>query len=265
MLTSFLLNSTWLRTEAIGEVAPCLAAWNAPGGPRANGVVTAATEAAAMCGGSFEPGAPTTSSFIHGFFSIAQLGQFARAGVGLVARWGIPDLFDDRRQPKSGSDFDTALVASDLFLYVLYNSTVGPGNSPVLGVTGDEHSAALVYAHCASSSNYGTNGTVTIFAANPSESTVALKMSVPTRPRVTYLLTPAYDGERGLAAKTPVLNGDTAHPLSLDADGSLPRMDGEFCGEGGERRVACMDTLVLPPRSQGFFVLLGAASAACRG
>ena len=57
------------------------------------GVQAAVTEAAAMCGfNAIPPGAPTTSSFIHGFFSIAQLGQFAREGVALLARWGIPQL-----------------------------------------------------------------------------------------------------------------------------------------------------------------------------
>ena len=45
-----------------------------------------------MCGAAFAPGAPTTSSFIHGFFSVAQLGQFAREGVALLAQaiWRRP-------------------------------------------------------------------------------------------------------------------------------------------------------------------------------
>ena len=46
-----------------------------------------------MCGFStIPPGAPTTRSFIHGFFSVAQLGQYAREGLALVARWGIPQV-----------------------------------------------------------------------------------------------------------------------------------------------------------------------------
>lgn len=90
-LASFLLNESWLRHDIISRTAPCLAAWN--DGPRAAGVLAAVTEAAAMCGSTgIQPGAPTTSSFIHGFFSIAQLGQFAREGVALLARWGIPQL-----------------------------------------------------------------------------------------------------------------------------------------------------------------------------
>eukprot|EP00966_Prymnesium_polylepis_P152146 3514543-Prymnesium_polylepis.1 len=72
-LASFLLNTTWLRSETLGsQAAPCLAAWNA--GPRAAGLWLAVTEAAAMCGGTIAPGAPTTASFIHLFFSAAQLG-----------------------------------------------------------------------------------------------------------------------------------------------------------------------------------------------
>ena len=64
-LTSFLLNASWLRHEIISRTAPCLRAWN--DGPRAAGVLAAVTEAAAMCGyNAIPPGAPTTSSFIHG-------------------------------------------------------------------------------------------------------------------------------------------------------------------------------------------------------
>ena len=90
-LTSFLLNASWLRHEILSRTAPCLRAWNS--GPRAAGVLAAVTEAAAMCGFStIPPGAPTTRSFIHGFFSVAQLGQYAREGLALVARWGIPQV-----------------------------------------------------------------------------------------------------------------------------------------------------------------------------
>jgi hypothetical protein len=50
------------------------------------------------------------------------------AGVALLARWGIPQLLglDFRRAP-AGTPWDPGAVASDLFLYVLYNRTVGPG------------------------------------------------------------------------------------------------------------------------------------------
>jgi hypothetical protein len=62
-----------------------------------------------------------------------------------------------------------------------------------------------------------------------------------------------------LASRTPVLNGEQERPLQLGGDGSLPSMDGRFCGGLG-----CVEGLRLPPRSQGFFVLLAAqASAVC--
>ena len=123
-LTSFLLNASWLRYEIVSRTAPCLRAWNS--GPRAAGVQAAVTEAAAMCGYNTIPdGMPTTSSFIHGLFSVAQLRQFAREGVALLARWGIPQLLGlDGRRVTPGTPWDPSTVASDLFLYVLYNRTV---------------------------------------------------------------------------------------------------------------------------------------------
>lgn len=36
--------------------------------------------------GQISDGLPTTDTFVHGFFSIAQLGQFALAGVAMLAR-----------------------------------------------------------------------------------------------------------------------------------------------------------------------------------
>jgi len=249
-LTSFLLNSTWLRHDVVSRTAPCLRAWNS--GPRAAGVWAAVTEAAAMCGGDFAPGDPTTSSFIHGFFSVAQLGQFAREGVALLARWGIPQLLglDFRRVP-AGTPWDPASVAADLFLYVLYNQTVG---RRVLEVSGDAASDALVYAHCAKA---GNNGSVTLMAANPSAVATTLSLSLPARPRLEYVLTPS---SGNLSSRTPVLNGNAAQPLRLAADGSLPPMPAAYCSGGG----ACAEAITLPPRSWAFFVLLGArANMAC--
>ena len=174
-------------------------------------------------------------------------------------------------------------------------------NDNIVDCHWDCQSNALVYAHCANRRRYGRNGTVTLFAANPSASAVTLRLSppVPARPRLSYVLTPPRGpgGSDDLASKTPVLNGDDANPLALGADGSLPRMDGEFCGKSGNGSgsgsgsssgssnrsegvseedkgkskgksrgfLECDDALTLPARSQVFFVLLGAASPACAG
>lgn len=104
-------------------------------------------------------------------------------------------------------------------------------------------------------------GSVTLFAANPSTSAVALSVSVTTRPRLEFVMT-APNGD--LASQTPVLNGEEGSPLALAADGSLPPMQGRFRG-GGDADTDSEDTLHLPPRSQAFFVLLAADSASCGG
>ena len=211
--------------------------------------------------GKVTAGLPTPSTFVHGFFSIAQLGQFALAGVSMLARWGIPGLFG--REVRADGTWDPGGVASDFFLYAIYNRTVG---AAMLAVTGDEGSEVIVYCHCAARSVYGSNGTVTVFAANPSSSPVTLKLlpsassSPPAVPRQEFVLT-APDSVGGMASQTPVLNGRVASPLALGADGSLPPMPGRYCSRGS----GCEDDgLTLPPLSQGFFVLLGArATAAC--
>jgi hypothetical protein len=244
-LASFVLNTTWLRTQVLADGAACRPVLAGQGTGTSRNLPFAITETQSMCGGSFEPGAPTTASFINGFFTVANLGQWALAGASLVARWGIPELLNLGGGGASKRDWDTSQISSDFFLYHIYSTTVGHG---VLKVHGDEGSDALVYAHCASK-RYGANGTVTVFAANPSPRVVTLKLcpSLPVAPRMEWVLTaPGAD----LASMTPVLNGDTKNPLRVAADGSLPPMDGRFFNSGS--------MLTLPPRSQGFFVLLAA-------
>ena len=252
-----MLNASWLRTEiAAGPyVGPCLEAWDegysSGRGYRAGGMAIAATEAAAMCGGGIAPGAPTTASFIHGFFSVAQLGQFAVRGLSLVARWGIPDLLDMHGNGGGGGggggggDWDPKGVAADLFLYTIYKRTMGAGvlhvaSSSSLMPSSSSTSPppsppALVYAHCASGT---TNGSITVMAANPSNTTVMLTLpaGVPPRPRLEYVLTAPWAttnwGRRqNLSAHTPVLNGRDESPLMLAADGSLPAMEPRYCGD----------------------------------
>lgn len=246
-LTAFVLNSTWLRHGTLGPTSRCLDAWNAA--PRAQGLAVFVTEGAAASG-SPAPGTPGTDAFVHGFFSIAQLGQFARAGVAMVARWAVTRLVQ-----RHGSGLQaTWEAAADFFLYKLYQQTVGPG---VLSVAGDDASDALVYAHCAASS-YGTNGTVTIFAANPSALAITLEVAgMSSVPRIEYVLTAP---NNDVASSTPILNGNTASPLRLGTDGSLPPLPGNFCTSN----VDCSKMLTLPPLSQTFFVLLGADHEACK-
>ena len=134
------------------------------------------------------------------------------------------------------------------------------GAPDVLEVRGDESSDALVYAHCVKAgSGSGSNGSVTLMAANPSAATVTLSLAAtPTRPRLEYVLTPP---SGNLASHTPVLNGNGAQPLRLAADGSLPPMPANYCGSA-----ACAEAIALPPQSWSFFVLLGAgATEACGG
>ena len=87
-MTKWALSTSWLREQTLGAQAQkCLDVWT-NGGYKDDGMKLAVTEAAIMSGGEIE-GTPTVKDFMHSFFSIAQLGQFAMMGVDMVGRWSI--------------------------------------------------------------------------------------------------------------------------------------------------------------------------------
>jgi hypothetical protein len=253
-LASILLNATWLRDGIMAgsDAAACVATWNGGGGagaPRARGMQLWVTESSSSY--STDLPAPAQNSFLHGMFTVAELGQYARSGVGTVARWafseGSPFALLALNATRGAWD-----AAADYFVLHAYLKTVGSG---VLAVAGAEASdAVLVFAHCSAAPAAG-NGSVTVFAVNVSEDPQDLAVAgvAATAPRVEFVLT-APGGN--LSSFTPMLNGGGA-PLRLNDDGSLPPFPGAFVAEGGAA------LLTLPPRSQGFFVLLGAGAPAC--
>lgn len=59
VLSSFLLNTSWLRNSVLGQATECLPELQKTAASGSK-LPFAITEAQSMCGGSFEPGAPTT-------------------------------------------------------------------------------------------------------------------------------------------------------------------------------------------------------------
>ena len=268
-LEALLLNSSWLRHGILtgARSDACLAYWNS--GPRARGMRMWVTEASSSWnwpGGSppWPPGMPAQNSFLHGFFSLPQWGQYAATGVEVVARWALA---------LGGSfatlDFDTTHdrwdVAADFWLIVAHKRLLG---GAVLDVAGDDvlGSDALVYATCARrgasfadlatppQGGGGSNGSVTVMAVNPSLDAIELTLNVPAAPRWEYVFT-APGGN--LSALTSVLNGGP--PLRINADGSLPPLPGRFVGASDINARG----ITLPPQSQVFVVLLGAGVSDC--
>ena len=223
-------------------------------------------------------GGADVSSFMHGFFMVAELGQMAQRGVSLVARWSVTTLLKKVKASANAKDGDAHRsgsssgsggaapyhysAASDFWLYLLHNQTMGHG---VLGVSGDDvaGSDVLVYAHCAASTVQQPStspvpkGAVTVLVANPSTrtATVSLAGVKSTLPRLEYVLTPPAGD---CLSHTPILNGRSS-PLELGKLGAaLPPLGGKLCTEGG-----CAELITVPPLSQSFFVLLGASASAC--
>lgn len=258
-LASILLNSTWLRTGILtgSSAIQCLDWWNS--GPRKGGLGLWITEASSSWTWQLPP--PAQNSFIHGFFTIPELGQYAASGVGMIGRWSFgensPFGLVVNNNTRGQGMWD---VSADYFVLHLFNQTrsVGAG-SAVLAVTGDAASSALLYAHCASGSAVGAGpGSITLMAVNPSDTSVYIStvssakgLAIPTVPRQEYVLT-APGGN--LSSLTPLLNGQTV--LRINEDGSLPSMPPSY--------ITGTATIELPPQSQGYYVLLNAGAGVCQ-
>ena len=141
-MVDLVTNATWLRHDALSASAVCLDAWQQQGYKR-RGVKIAVTEANAGTSGPTGEG-PTPASFAHGFFSVAELGQFARLGVTTVARWALTNSNGGnwasgllnfhvpltsttaaRAEPGATATATSVEASADFSLCVLFNDTVG--------------------------------------------------------------------------------------------------------------------------------------------
>lgn len=259
-LTDLLLNSSWLRNGILTGSGSdlCLDFWGRAGGARDAGMELWVTEASSSWAWNLPP--PAQNSFIHGFFTIPELGQYANTGVGMVGRWSFSEQSPFGLIIQNGTRWD---VASDYFVLYGYKQTIGSGaEGGILTVAGDVNTSdVLVYAHCApSSTNSGQPGAVTVMAVNPTESAITLTLTdsatgqpITTLPRLEYVLT-APNGN--LSSTTPILNGNAAAPLRINDDGSMPPFQPNAVTSGAS-------VLTLPPQSQAYFVLTAAGAAAC--
>jgi len=245
-LPLLLLNSTWLRTGIMtgSDSNTCIAQWVA--GPRADGLVLWVTESSSSWSWQLPP--PAQNSFLHGFYTLAALGQYASTGVGLLARWsfeeGSPFALIRYNDTRSGWD-----VAADYFLLVTHLATVGQG---VLAVESEDPDV-LVYAHCAKGPNVKPgSGAVTLLVVNPTPNSyeVSVAGAVATVPRLEYQFT-----ANNFSDYTPILNGDSSNPLRINLNGTQPSM--------APKSVTSEDTISVNPYSQSFFVLQAAGAPAC--
>ena len=245
-LLDLLTNATWLRTGIMtGSAAQeCLGAWGA--GPRARGLQLLLTESSSSWAWDLPP--PAQDTFLHTFFPLAELGQYAATGVGFVARWAFSENspFATVRYNSSEARFD---FAADVWAILAHKAAVG---SASLAAAGDDESV-LVYAHCGA----GGGGAVAVTAVNPSLAAVPLALMdaatgapLPQAPRLEWVLT----GELG--THFPTLNGG-AEGLRLGEDGSLPPVWAPLRVPAGGADV------VLPPQSSSVFLLQGAGLPQC--
>lgn len=257
-LDQILLNQTWLRQGIMTGSASssCISRWNQTGGSKSKGTALWVTESSSSW--AWDLPAPAQNAFIHSFFTIPELGQYAATGVGMVARWSFSEGSPFGTLVQNGTRWD---ASSDYFILLAYSETVG---TDILAASGDDGSDALVYAACTAAGADGVrpSGSVTIYAVNVGAVPITLAPTsassssspIPLTPRLEYVFT-APGGN--LSSTTPVLNGNEAAPLRLAEDGTAPPMPGRAVPVGDPATV-----LTLPPYSAGFFVLLGAGAAA---
>jgi hypothetical protein len=249
-LSEVLLNETWLRSRLIpqGGAASCIEAWRA--GPQRQGLALWVTESSSSY--STTVPAPAQNSFLNGFFSLAEWGQYSFTGVSYLARWALsessPFATVARNASRPGWD-----ASHDYFLLRAWKALVG---DVALGVAGDAGSGVLVYAYCA----LGKGGAVVVTAANLLEQPQPLALvqgvaggsTIDTEPRMEWVFTAP---QGNLSSTTPLLNGGPG-VLRLGEDGAPPEMPGKEVAVGG-------GGIVLPPLSQSFFLLPQAGAAIC--
>ena len=301
-LEKLLLNVTWLRTAILGQqgtdAAACIASWNATkgngngngNGPRHNGFELLVTEASSSYNWKLPADTPAQNSFLHTLFTVAELGQYATTGVGMVARWSLmeespfgmirrhwePDT-DAVNAADTDADADAATradaqrgvsgghsyyeVAADYWLILAHKATVGTVS---LGVVTASDSPALVYAYCGKEGEDPgkgrIGGSLVIAAANPSSTEVVLLLNLEGTPkpsaelsRIEYVFT-APNGN--LSSVAPLLNGHAI--LTIDANGDLPAAFAGHVVPAGTN-----SSIRLPPRSAGYYKLLDAGVPAC--
>lgn len=141
-LTALLLDPHWLNSGVIGQTSLCLDFWNAKGGPREKGLQLWITEAASSWNWAATP--PAQNSILDNFFTIAEFGQYASTGVGIVARWSFnePNPFATIIQNDTRWE-----VASDYWLMVAMRTLLGPN---VLEIKSDTNAlnSIIAYAQC---------------------------------------------------------------------------------------------------------------------
>ena len=103
-LTHLILDPNWLANLFVAKAQPsqnCLDTWNGKdqdnnfpekfphSSPRSSGLELLLTESSSSYSWNLPP--PAQDSFLHTLFTVAELGQYATQGVGVVARWAFSE------------------------------------------------------------------------------------------------------------------------------------------------------------------------------
>jgi heparanase 1 len=192
-------------------------------------------------GGAYNSGQnQTTNRFISAFWSLTELGTFARAGFKVYCRqtflggnYGLVDK-------------DTLKPNPDFFAFLLFKRLMGPTALDVGIQSGEPY--VKVFAHCAR----GVSGGVTLLMLN-FDGAREFRISGPTSllgsgPRHEYLM-----------ASPGIVNGTVAYlngqPLVISDAGAYPKLEPVI--------KATSDPVVIPPHSYSFTVFPDAKVAAC--
>jgi len=279
------------RGEARGDKGAIHESYSQGGGsPRSSGLQLLLTESSSSYEWNLPP--PAQDSFLHTLFTVAELGQYAKSGVGMVARWAFSEstpfatiryreghkssgsgsmdgssTYDASSEDSTGANTQSSGVisgsfdvAADYWVLLAHKNAVGQGVlSTVVEGTNDRSSNVLVYASCGKTGTGRANGTVAIQTVNTGSTAATLNLTdstgrvIITAPRLEWVFTAGAGDDLGTI--TPTLNG-MAEPLKIMEDGALPPgFVPAFIAHGRN--------VTLPPRSSAIMLLLHAGAAAC--
>jgi heparanase len=204
-------------------------------------------------GGAYNSGQNgTTNRYIAGFWSLNELGLFARAGFSGYCRQtllgGNYGLLDK----------DTLLPNPDFFNYMLFKRLMG---ARVLDVAAQGKKAGnlTVYAHCAAPGAGGGNGGVTVLLVN-FDATSGYRLAAIGDGAGADLLAKGKERQEYILTSPGAINGSVSYlngaPLRLTASGDYPPLEPRVVVNGQEE-------LVIPPLTYGFVVFPDAEAKAC--
>jgi len=175
------------------------------------------------------------NAFLHGFWYLASLGQYAQTGLTAHSRWQLLSTDTSTFINTSSKSYS---VLPDYWIAVVYKRVVGPKVFKVSSAPDQ----IFAYAQCGTSP-----GAVTLIVGNPSATSITIEVNgLHSQTHDEYIFTAP-------TLESYVINLNN-EPLSLTPNGTLPLL---------QPRKVTGSSVVLPGYSYGFAVFPNSGATQC--